>query len=668
MDGSLIKKISIPPGLNKMSTRYEAGGSWFDSNNMRFSGGYAEPIGGWRDSGTKTEYQGAASSMLGVARGVFSWSDYSSNRLGAVGTNLKFYAVSGITAVDITPIRLSVTSGVTFAASTGSSQITVTHSTNGVSDYDFVTFGSAASLGDDITAAILNKEHQVVSINNVNSYVIDVGVLATSGDTGNGGASVTASYQVPTGQINQVLSDGGWGDGSYDSPSVSWDYSDLGQLITDEMRRVFMDNYNEDLIVCNRGGPLYYYDVSQNIENNVPKAATDDTRAQVLSSFDGSSETPTVVENFLVSERDGHVIAFGCNDLGSSTQNNLLVRWSDQNNPFDWDPSSSNTSGGYMLRSGSRIIGSMAGKSEILIWTNSSMYSMRFVGPPSIFSFTTISSNVNIVSTESPVNVSGMVLFMGKDGFYSYSGSIRPIPCPVSDYVFENINWDQAEKVFSGSNSAFNEAYWFYPSSTSFECDRYVCFDYSENNWYVGDFDMSPSASDQNVSVNSRTSWEDANLRVFPTSTYISSIDLTVVPPSVESNIALHELKPSESAVMGIKECYVETGEIDISDGDKFTLVSRFIPDIIVPQYGSQVPVVSMSITARDFPGGAVTGSSSKDITMTDTANGLFTPTGNETAERIRGRSLSYKFSSEDETFKWRLGGTRIDGRPDGRR
>jgi hypothetical protein len=668
--GPLIKKISIPPGINRDSTQYASGGSWYSSNNVRFRGGYAESIGGWADSQTKTTYQGAKSYLLGVARGLFSWTDYSSNRLGCVGTNWKFYAIGGITAKDITPIRLSVTSGVTFAAVDTSDVLTVSHTAHGAVPYDFVTYSNAVSLGGLITATVINGEHQITEVVDDDSYKITVSSVANGSDTGNG-AGVDADYQINVGQADQVLSAGGWGDGPFDSGTVSWDYASPSSIITDEMRRVSIDNYNEDLMISNRGGPIYYYDVSENIFQNVPRDSTNDTRAQVLSSFVGDSDTPVVVDSFLVSERDGHVIAFGCNDIGSTSQNNLLVRWSDQNNPFDWTPTASNTSGGQMLRMGSRIMNAVATKSEILIWTNSALYSMRFIGPPDVFSFNLVSGNVTIVSPMSVVNTSSGVYYMGEDGFYVYTGSIRPIPSPVSKLVFDDINMDQAAKAFGGSNSSFDEIYWAYPSRDSFECDKYVCFNHAQNTWYMGSFDMSAVGSSATATGYNRTAWEDSVVRLFPSSTYIESLDKTTDPPTLTSGIVLHELNPSESSVFtGTKECFVESGDIDISDGDSFTFISRFIPDLMIPEYDSDTanPSISFSLTGKDFPGGTDTTSEVKDINEFDLVTGAYSPTGNSTAIRLRGRSMSMKFSSSEENFNWRLGENRVDGRPDGGR
>jgi hypothetical protein len=677
----VIKKLTIPPGLRDESTSLAAGPSWHSVDNVRFRGGYAESLGGWTDSGTKTTYQGVESDMMGAARGVFTWSDYSSRRLGCVGTNWKFYAIGGITAVDVTPIRETVAAGTTvqFTPVNESDELTVNHTGHDAVAGDFVTFGGSASMGGNITAAMINQEHQIISITDANSYKVKLTVEANPTDVSGapkGGSSVTAEYQVSVGQPDQVLS--GWGMDAWDASGLSWDYAPGVSFITDEIRQVFMDNYNEDLMMCNRGGPIYYYDVSANINANTgePETATNN-RAQSLSSFNGSSEVPTVVDSFLVSERDGHCIAFGCNDLGTTTQNTLLVRWSDQNNPFDWNPTAVNTAGGQMLRVGSKIVCAVATKSEILIFTNSALYSMRFIGPPDVFSFNLITQNVNILGRKVAVNVAGSIFYMGMDGFYVYSGAVQPVPSPVAKMVFEDLNLDQKEKSFAGSNSSYNEVYWFYPSKHSVECDKFVIFNYAENTWSAGSFDMSIATEDASSTGYNRTSWEDIGARAFPSATYISEYNRNTVPMTIKSGLALHELEPAESNPFDACGSHVETGDIDIAEGDAFTLLTRVIPDLEVTKRDDSLVQLYVDVNCRDFPT-----TLNDDFTQSATVaivdegktgfgiTGTSSYTGNNTSVRLRGRTIRVKFynTSGMTSYLWRLGEIRLDAKPDGRR
>ena len=682
----MIRRIKLPPGLNKDSTQYASGGSWYDSNNVRFRGGYAESIGGWADTLTMGTYQGSDSYMHGIGRDIFSWTDYSGNRLGCVGTNWKFYVISGIQAVDITPIENSFTgvSDISLASHWlgGSEQSDIALNEVRVTfasphNMELFTFFSianvtAAGLLGNITGAVLNQEHQVSTVVDANNikFILPDGVVANSSDIHSRAASSVKVYtQIDAGQPDQTTHDGGWGNGAWDSPDISWGYSSTAfNAIVDAMRTVSIDNYNEDLMISIRGGPIYYYDVSENIENNSPKAASNDTRAQVLSSFTGSSDTPTIVDSFLVSERDGHCIAFGANDIGLTTQNAVLVRWSDQNNPFDWTPTDTNTAGGQMLRMGSSIIGSLPTRSEILVWTDSALYSMRFVGPPDVFSFSLISGHVNLISRDSAINVANVVYYMGDDSFYVYSGSVSVLPCPVRKAVFDDLNRGQLDKCFAGSNVLMDEVYWMYPSANSVEADKYVCFNYAENSWSMGSFDMSAVTSSATETGYNRTSWEDVSVREYPSTTFIKELDRTTNPPVMKSGVALHELPTTESSVFVTKNCSVETGDIDVSDGDSFSLVSRFIPDIMLPESKvDESATIDFTMTGKDFPGGTTTTSSSTSIVV-DPLVGSYTPVGNNSAVRIRGRSISMKFSSSSQDFTWRLGDSRVDTKPDGRR
>ena len=470
---------------------------------------------------------------------------------------------------------------------------------------------------------------------------------------------------------------GGFGVGPYGG-AIGWSYSAAVNAVTEAMRTVSIDNYNEDLMISYRGGPIFYWDVSENITNGSAKPTSDygdsaerNARAFNLNTYTGQNESPRKVESFFVSDRDGHCIAFGVNALDGTTLDPLLIRWSDQNNPFDWRPTTTNTAGGQSLTIGSKIVRAIQSRSEILVFTDSALYSMQFVGPPDIFSFQVIATNVNIFSGASAIDVANVVYFMSDDGFYAYTGSVTPLKSPVAKYVFDDINRDQRDKIYAGSNSAFSEIYWFYPSSGSDEPDRYVCFNYSENIWYNGTFDMSSmSTSDGTESGFARTSWEDIKVRAFPSATYIKQYDATTTPPTMITSVAIHEVENNASGVEELsgsnKVCSLTSGDVDISDGDSFSFVSRFVPD--VKFYGSEESgSMTFSVTGKDYPGGKETTSSTVDI-LQDISAGTYTPTGNSTSVRLRGRAVSFKFETTGENFSWRLGDNRVDVKPDGRR
>jgi len=656
----MLKRLNLPPGINRESTEYAAEGAWYDSNNIRFRGRYAESIGGWIQDGTYT--------VEGIARGIFSWTTYAGFQYNVIGTNWKYYLTTGNQAVDITPIRVTTSAGdVEIDATNGSNIIDVTDPSHGAVENDFVTFSGATAIGTTITADILNSEHQIQSVPDGNSYKIKLSVESDA--TGDAGGSVVGEYQVNVGLATQ--SEGaGWGVGVWGRQG--WSNPAVTSMVTGVLRLLSIDNYNEDLMFCNRGGPIYYWDTSTATSDGVPNSNGSE-RAKDIGSFSGSRETPTVVQKFLVSDRDGHVIAFGCNDWGGSAINTLLVRWSDQNDFSDWEPRVGNTAGGQMLRVGSEIIAALSTKSEILIWTDSALYSMRFVGPPNVFSFNLISENVRCLTDRSAINVSNVVYFMGKDGFYVYSGSVSPLPSTVDKYVYHDINLEQRGKIFSASNAAYNEVYWFYPSSGSIEPDRYVVYNYGDNVWSIGSFDMSSVSLDtSNSTSNARTAWTDSVVFTYPLAPFIYNWDDTQSPPIQKCGVMAHENGVTANNAPLVTS--IESGDVEISQDDRYAALTRIYPDIqfLNAEALSFTPTVKISVNAKDFPGSPESSINTSEVMYSaSTGNygvGNSTPSGNATAIRGRGRAMSVKFSCENTRFKWRLGDTRIEMRPDGRR
>ena len=467
-----LAKIQFNPGVDKEGTEYTADAGWFDSDKIRFRKGRPEKIGGWQKFST--------SSFLGISRSLHSWSSLESIKYIGVGTNLKFYVAEGTTFNDITPIRSTTSAGdVTFSATNGSSTITVSDTAHGAVVNDFVTFSDATSLGGNITAAVLNQEYQIASVPDTSSYTIvakDTSgseVTANSSDTGNGGSSTVGAYQINTG-LNACVSGAGWGAGAWGASTwgSASSVSAAGQL-----RLFSQDNFGEDLIFNPRGGGIYYWDESSGTGN----------RAINATALAGASNVPTVALQVMVSDIDQHVIAFGTNPIGSSNIDPLFVRFSDQENAADWTPTATNTAGGVRINSGSEIIGAVQARQEILIWTDVSLHSMRFVGSPFIFEFTRLSTDVSMISPNAAVNARGAVYFMDRGNFYVYNGSVQPLPCSVKEHVFSNLNQDQAFKVFAAENNAFNEVIWFYPIGTgNTEVSNYVSYNYAENLWAVG--------------------------------------------------------------------------------------------------------------------------------------------------------------------------------------
>ena len=615
-----LQKIQFAPGVDKEGTEYTADSGWFDSDKIRFRKGRPEKIGGW------TKY--TENSFLGVCRSVFAWASLAVVKYVGLGTTLKFYVVEGVNPNDITPLRVTTSAGdVTFSASNGSSTVTVTDTSNGAAKNDFVTFSDAASLGGTITAAVLNQEYQIAALSSANVYTIvakDTSgdtVTANSSDSGNGGSAVVGAYQITTG-INTYVSAVGWGaspwgDGTWGSGAA------LG--ISGQLRLYSQDNFGEDLIFNVRNGGIYYWDQSSGL----------DVRGVNITSLGGASNCPTVAAQVLVSDNDQHIIAFGANTLGSAAQDPLLVRWSDQESAADWTPTATNTAGGVRVSSGSAIVGAVQTRQEILIWTDTSLHSMRFVGAPFVFQFTTLSADVSMISPNAAVNARGNVFFMDKTGFYVYNGAVQQLPCSVQDYVLSGINMSQAFKVFAAENNAFSEIIWFYPAGAGTpDITNYVSFNYAENLWAVGTL--------------ARGAWLDSGVLNGP-------VGSSVVTNTEANYLYSHEV--GYDADGSAMTAYIESGDLEIGDGERFTMINRVVPDFNFSGETGDASI-AMTIKGSNFPLETASTLATATITSSTTQSNI----------RARARHTVLRVESSGVGFGWRLGSFRFGMRQDGRR
>ena len=616
-----LSKIKFAPGVNKEGTEYSADAGWFDADKIRFRQGRVEKIGGWEKYTDQ--------SFLGVCRSLHNWSSLESINYLGVGTNLKFYVAEGAGYNDVTPIRLTSGAGdATFAATNGSSTITVTENGHGAVVNDFVTFSSAASLGGLVTAAVLNQEYQITSVPTTNTFTITAKdtsgteVIANSSDTGNGGSSTVATYQINTG-LNTFVQGTGFGAGTWSSGAwgSSSSISAAGQL-----RLFSQDNFGEDLVFNARGGGIYYWDESSGTG----------TRAIEIGSLVGASNTPTIALQVLVSDIDQHVIAFGSNPIGSSTIDPLLVRFSDQENAADWTPTATNTAGGVRINSGSEIIGAVQTRQEILVFTDVSLHSMRFTGAPFTFQFSTLSTDISMISPNAAVNARGSVYFMDSGGFYVYNGSVQPLPCSVKEHVFTNLNKGQAFKVFAAENNDFSEVIWFYPVGTDdTEITNYVSYNYAENLWAVGTLD--------------RGAWIGYSKNSNPIA---SSVNTGVTDANYLYN---HETGFDDDGQA--MTAFVESGDLEIGEGERFMMISRIIPDFSFRGATSDASV-DFTIKGSNFP----------LETPTTQATATVTSSTQQSHIRTRARHAVVRIESSGSGFGWRLGDLRFDMRQDGRR
>jgi len=709
-----LTKLQFKPGINQEVTSYSNEGGWRDCDKIRFRFGYPEKLGGWEKFSSST--------YLGSARALHNWIALDGSNYLGIGTHLKYYIEEGGGFNDITPIRETTSAGdVTFAATNGSTTITVTDTGHGAVENDFVTFSGAASLGGNITAAILNIEYQVVSIINANSYTITASVAANSSDTGNGGSSTVGAYQINVG-LDSTVGGTGWGAGLYggvaagalettineggtfsdsdttltvtsgtgiatndlilidneilkvtnvstndltvtraqsgteaathangatvtliegnassDNDYFGWGDAASGGLTTTTQIRLWShDNFGEDLLINARDSNIFYWDRSNNLS----------TRAIELSTRTGTkTSVPQKAKQVLVSDQDRHVIVFGADGLGANSsatqgdgvQDPLLIRFSSQENPIDFFPTATNTAGDLRLGAGSTFVQAVETKREILVWTDTALFSMRFIGPPFTFGLSQLASNITIMGPNAAVSTEDVVYWMGIDNFYVYAGQTQQLPCSVKQKVFGDFNRSESDKVTSGINSEFSEIFWFYPSANATENDKYVIYNYGEKVWYFGSL--------------ARTAWLDRGTRANPLA-------------AGSQYIFNHEIGFDDDG--SAMTSFIESAAIDIGDGDKFTYIRRVIPDLtFLGSTNLSSPQAVFTVKSRRFPGasfdntdsGTTIGSISGDVeTFTEQLH-----------IRSRGRSFAVRIESTALGTKWKLGSPRLDLRPDGR-
>ena len=622
-------KFVFQPGINKEGTNYSNEGGWFDADKVRFRKGRPERIGGWEKN--------SSDSFLGTCRKIHNYSDTESSNYTILGTHLKLYAKEGTTYHDITPIRLTTSAGdATFAATNGSSTITVTENGHGAQQNDFVTFSGVDSnglgSGGNITQAVLQQEYQIATVPTNNTFTITAKdtsgatVTANSSDSGNGGSSVVAAYQINTGLDVYLPSTGwgvdAWGSGGFGSSSA---VSYLNQL-----RIWSLDNFGDDLIACPRGGPLYYWDESSGTG----------ARAVLASSLAGASNVPTSNLQIMMSDIDRHVISFGCNPIGSSTIDPLLVRFSTSESAVDWTPSATNSAGGVQLSTGSRIIGALKTRQEILIWTDAGLVSMRFVGSPFIFSFNEVATGMSTVSPHGMTSAGGAVYFMDNGAFYIYTGAVQKLPCSVLDHVFDDFNFTQSYKVFSAAIPTHNEIIWFYPSESSQEVDRYVTYNYLEKSWSIG----------TTTDGFTRTAWNPAYILNYPVAA--GKLDTT------DTNF-LYNHEVGHSADGSNFTAFIESSDFDLDpDGERFMFISKLIPDLQYRDSSGSDNTVNMIIKGRNFP--------LESLSTLDTV--AVTPNSTFTNTRARARQSAIRIENTGNDFGWRLGDIRLELRQDGKR
>jgi len=731
-----LQKLALRPGVNRESTSYANEGGYYASNKIRFRSGMPEKVGGWEaDTGTNiSTLQPTTGKLWGVCRALWNWINLSGYNLLALGTNLKYYIQSGTNGFyyDVTPLRTTTTAGeVTFAASTGSTTITVTDAGHGAQTGDFVTYSGAVSLGGNITAAILNAEFQIAYLSS-NQYTITTSVAAAAGDSGNGGGSVVGAYQITTG--NAVFTQNvGWGAGTWggvipgtatnqlngainnsvttitvdsttaftaagniliDSENISYtsknstqflgctrglsgtgsgaatSHADnatvvqsttftgwgapapAGQGIGEQLRLWSQSNFGEDLIFNPRGGGLYYWAVNAN--------PTIFDRGTLLTAGD----TPDICNFVMVSDASRFVICFGVNNYGSALQDPMLVRWSDQEDYTQWTPSITNQAGSYTLSHGSQIITAIQTRQEILVLTDSAIYSMQYLGPPYVWSFQILGDNISIAGPNAIATANNITYWMGTDKFYMYSGRVQTLPCTLRQYVYNDINLTQSFQFMAGTNEGYNEVWWQYCSADSDVIDRYVIYNHLDNIWYYGDWSNYTGTAFQG-----RTAWLDSALRAYPmAATYgVAGDNANALLVYHENGVDDGTVNPANPIV-----AQVTSSDFDIGDGHNFGFVWRLIPDLSFDGSDVNAPTAMFTVLPRANPGAPYGSSNNPDVVSAQNYQNQRTYEIQQFTQqvyvRIRGRQMAFKVSSDEIGVQWQLGVPRIDIRPDGRR
>ena len=620
-----LQKITFRPGINREGTAYDNEGGWFDCNLVRFRKGRPEKFGGWEKLTSNT--------YLGTVRALHPWIALEGTKYLGLGSHLKYYIEYGGNFNDVTPIRSTTSAGdVTFSATNGDATITVADTAHGAVQNDFVTFSGASSLGGNITAAVLNQEYQVATVVNANSYTIEAKdtsgttVTANSSDSGNGGSSVVGAYQVNVGLDVYVPGTGwglnGWGIGAFGQASAL--------SSTNQLRTWTHDNFGENLIINQRNGGIFRWLESGGLT----------TRAVELSAISGANLVPTKGLQVLTSEKDRHLIVLGADPISGSSRTGtidpMLVAFSDQENELDFEPLTTNTAGSLRLSSGSSIIGGVKARQETLIWTDTALYSMQFIGPPFTFGINLINEGTGLIGPKAAITTPSGVYWMSYNNFYSYNGSVQTLPCSVHNYVFNDINLIQSFKIHAFTIKDKSEVGWFYCSSGSDEIDRYVIYNYVENIWFYGQL--------------VRTAWLDSGIENYPR--------------AVANAYLYQQEKGFNDDGSPMTNVFIESSDLDIGDGEQFSFLKRIIPDykFIEDANSGNVNIV---LKTRNFPG---------DSLATNSTNVVSANT-QQVYVRSRSRQIALRFESDDDatndgnlSIGWRLGATRIDIKADGKR
>jgi len=631
-------KLQFKPGVNRDQTDYSNEGGWYECDKIRFRSGYPQKLGGWVKTTTATFY--------GACRQMFNWVTSFSDNLMGMGTNAKLYLEAAGIFYDITPLRTTTPTmsnpdtnnciSTTNASTTITVDLGAAHSaTTG----QFVTISGVSGAVGGVPAAELNANHQITVIDS-DSFSFTVTTAATSTVASSGGTAIIISFEILPGYA--IATAGyGWGVGTW-----SRGYWGLGAATPIYLPQAdwFMDNFDNDLVANLRNGALYYWERGSDADAATSLA----TRAVLLSTLStangyDANAVPTQIMQALVSQQDKHLLAFGAVPYGSTSTADfdpLLIRWADQDNPTQWTPTATNSAGFARVSRGSRIIRALPSRQEILVWTDTHLYTLQFTGTTDVFALQEYADNISIASPRAMTTAASITYWMGQDKFYAYTGRVETLPCTLRDHVFRNINYNQAAQIVCGTNEEWNEVWWFYPSATSDWNDSYVVFNHLDRIWYYGTI--------------ARTAWLDTPLRLYPQAANSDPTTYTGIMYTHESGVDDDDIA---------MEAYIQSNDFDLEDGERFMLTRRIIPDLDFGGSTAAEPEATLHIRPRNFPGSTFTASVEDEAKVIETTVGSYT---NQVFIRARARQMALKISSANLGVTWQLGAPRLDVRQDG--
>jgi len=612
-----LTQLNFQPGIDTENTETGAEGRWIDCDKIRFRKGLPQKIGGWIKF--SPEY------YVGVGRALEQWFALDGARYEALGTDRKIYVYQGGDNQDITPIRSTEALVNAISTTSSSAIVTITDTNHGAIQGDFVTLSSVSAAVGGIPAATLDAEYEILSIANTDAYTIQSSATASSavGPT----ANCTVNYQLNIGPSEQTFGFG-WGAGTWNAGT--WNTPRTTSQITLDARLWSINNWGEDLIITQKDGETYEWDTSGGMSGN---------RATVV------ANAPTNSTLSIVSTETRHVVCMGTETtIGSTaTQDKMFIRWSDQENYNQWTPNVTNSAGSQRIAGGSEIRCARPAKGTILVWTDTTMQSMSFIGPPFIFGFRQLGNDCGAVGLNSAIVIDDVAYWMSDGQFFRYAGSVQEIPCPILNHVFDNINKIQYPQVYAAQNSNFSEVIWYYCSSSSDQCDRYVIYNYLENSWYFGTMD--------------RSTYQDNGVEFNPLATeYLPTSNVTTISTInglTQGRSIIYAQESGVNADGAALPAFIQSGDGDIADGETFSFINKVIPDF-QDQTGNTV----ITLSVKDYPNDSAT--VGETLTVNNTTRFVNT--------RIRGRQSNIKIENTAVGDNWRFGTLRVNIKQDGKR